>query len=113
VLWLQGRIGESKYGLTLEDPELEVLAHPGDTIDSLTIGRGCQFILTEGGNMVEEAVIAALPAAAKLKDPCQLPTEPVWVDRVIDAITTFTSLRQCCLQFARRRLVFDEFSTFS
>jgi ATP-dependent DNA helicase RecG len=74
VQWLQlrGLVKESKYGLTLEDPELEVLAHPGDTIDSLTIGRVVPiYALTEGvgADMVRQAVIAALPAIAHLKDP--------------------------------------------
>jgi len=63
-------VKESKYGLTLEDPELEVLAHPGDTIDSLNGQVVPVYSLTEGGaDMVRQAVIASLPAAAKLKDP--------------------------------------------
>jgi len=57
--------------------------------------------------MVRQAVIAALPAAAKLKDPCCL-LQPVWVDELSERSQTFTSLRQCP-KVARRRLVFDEF----
>jgi len=74
VLWLQDRIGEeSKYGLTLEDPELEVLAHPGDTIDSLNIGRVVPvYSLRVGADMVRQAVIASLPAVNS-KTLCQLP----------------------------------------
>lgn len=67
-----GLVKGSKYGLTLDNPELEVLAHPGDTIDSLTIGRIVPiYALTEGVmvNTVRQAVLAALPAAAQLKDP--------------------------------------------
>lgn len=73
-----GLVKQSKYGLTLEDPELEVLAHPGDTIDSLTIGRVVPiYPLTEGvgADLVRQAMIAAIPAIAQLKDPCQIPCE--------------------------------------
>jgi ATP-dependent DNA helicase RecG len=49
VLAACGLVKETKYGLTLDNPELEVLAHPGDTIDSLTIGRIVPiYALTEG-----------------------------------------------------------------
>lgn len=68
-----GLVKESKYGLTLEDPELEVLANPGDSIESLTIGRIVPiYTLTEGigADLVRQAVIAALPSCAvHLKDP--------------------------------------------
>ena len=67
-----GLVKEHKYSLTLEDPELEVLAHPGDPIDSLTIGRVVPiYALTEGvgADMVRQAVIAALPAITQLQDP--------------------------------------------
>ena len=59
-----GLVKGSKYGLTLDNPELEVLANPGDSIDSLTIGRVVPiYALTEGvmASMVRQAVIAALP----------------------------------------------------
>lgn len=64
ILAACGLVKGSKYGLTLDNPELEVLAHPGDTIDSLTIGRVVPiYALTEGvmANMVRQAVTAALP----------------------------------------------------
>ncbi|MBW4612325.1 MAG: ATP-dependent DNA helicase RecG [Desmonostoc vinosum HA7617-LM4] len=109
-----GLVKESKYGLTLDNPELEVLAHPGDTIESLNIGRVVPiYALTEGvvANMVRQAVIAALPAATQLKDP--LPNglrQKYGLMELKDAIANihFPS-DSTILSAARRRLVFDEF----
>ncbi len=109
-----GLVKESKYGLTLEDPEVEILAHPGDTIDSLTIGRVVPvYALTEGvgADMVRKAVIAALPAAALLKDPIPAALRKHYgLMELKDAIANihFPS-DSAALEVARRRLVFDEF----
>lgn len=109
-----GLVKGSKYGLTLDNPELEVLANPGDTIDSLTIGRVVPiYALTEGvmANMVRQAVIAALPAAAQMKDP--LPKglrEKYGLMELKDAIANIHFPKDSdTLSVARRRLVFDEF----
>jgi ATP-dependent DNA helicase RecG len=109
-----GLVKESKYGLTLEDPEVEVLAHPGDTLESLTIGRVVPiYALTEGvgADLVRQAVIAALPSTVHLKDP--LPSglrDKYNLTELKEAINSIhfppDSDR---LQAARRRLVFDEF----
>jgi len=114
VVAASGLVKESKYGLTLDDPELEVLAHPGDTIDSLTIGRVVPvYPLTEGvgADMVRKAVIAALPAAALLKDP--LPTALRNHYRLIELSEAIANIHfpadSTALEVARRRLVFDEF----
>lgn len=109
-----GLVKGTKYGLTLEDPEMEVLAHPGDTIESLTIGRVVPiYALTEGvgADLVREAVTTALPSAALLKDP--LPSglrDKYNLMELKDAIANihFPS-ESVVLQAARRRLVFDEF----
>ncbi|MBD2383902.1 ATP-dependent DNA helicase RecG [Cylindrospermum sp. FACHB-282] len=109
-----GLVKGSKYGLTLDNPELEVLAHPGDTIDSLTIGRVVPiYALTEGvvANMVRQAVIAALPSAAQMKDP--LPSglrQKYGLMELKDAIANIHFPEDSdTLKVARRRLVFDEF----
>ncbi|BAZ32794.1 ATP-dependent DNA helicase RecG [Cylindrospermum sp. NIES-4074] len=109
-----GLVKGSKYGLTLDNPELEVLANPGDAIDSLTIGRVVPiYALTEGvvANMVRQAVIAALPAAAHLKDP--LPKglrEKYNLMELKDAIANIHFPTDSdTLRIARHRLVFDEF----
>ncbi|MCC5623602.1 ATP-dependent DNA helicase RecG [Nostoc sp. CHAB 5715] len=114
ILAACGLVKESKYGLTLDNPELEVLANPGDTIESLNIGRVVPIYgLTEGvvANTVRQAVIAALPAATHLKDP--LPSglrQKYGLMELKDAIANihFPS-DSAALQVARRRLVFDEF----
>ncbi len=114
VVAASGLVKESKYGLTLEDPEVEILAHPGDTIDSLTIGRVVPvYSLTEGvgADMVRKAVIAALPAAALLKDPLPAALRKHYgLMELKDAIANihFPS-DSAALEVARRRLVFDEF----
>ncbi|NDJ24529.1 ATP-dependent DNA helicase RecG [Nostoc sp. B(2019)] len=109
-----GLVKESKYGLTLDNPELEVLANPGDTIESLSIGRIVPiYTLTEGivANMVRQAVIAVLPAASHLKDP--LPSglrQKYNLMELKDAIANIHFPNDSAsLQVARRRLVFDEF----
>ena len=114
ILAVCGLVKESKYGLTLDNPELEVLANPGDSIESLNIGRVVPIYgLTEGvvANTVRQAVIAALPAATYLKDP--LPSglrQKYGLMELKDAIANihFPSDSDA-LKVARRRLVFDEF----
>ncbi len=114
ILAACGLVKESKYGLTLDNPELEVLAHPGDSIDSLTIGRVVPiYPLTEGvvANTVRQAVRATLPAVVNLKDP--LPKglrEKYGLMELKDAIANIHFPDDSAsLQVARRRLVFDEF----
>ena len=109
-----GLVKESKYGLVLEDPELEVLANPGDTIESQIIGRVVPiYTLTEGigADMVRQAVIAALPSCVHLKDP--LPSglrNKYGLMELKDAIANIHfPTDTATLQVARRRLVFDEF----
>ncbi len=114
ILAACGLVKESKYGLTLDNPELEVLANPGDSIESLNIGRIVPIYgLTEGvvANMVRQAVIAVLPAASHLKDP--LPSglrQKHGLMELKDAIANIHFPNDSdSLQVARRRLVFDEF----
>ena len=109
-----GLVKGSKYGLTLDNPELEVLASPGDAIDSLTIGRVVPiYSLTEGvvANTVRQAVMAALTAVVNLKDP--LPKglrEKYDLMELKEAIPNIHFPKDSdSLKIARRRLVFDEF----
>lgn len=114
ILAACGLVKESKYGLTLDNPELEVLANPGDSIESLNIGRVVPIYgLTEGvvANTVRQAVIAALPAAAQMKDPLPIGLRKKYgLMELKDAIANihFPSDSDA-LKVARRRLVFDEF----
>jgi ATP-dependent DNA helicase RecG len=110
-----GLVKESKYGpASLDNPELEVLANPGDSIESLTIGRVVPiYALTEGvmANMVRQAVTSALPAAAQLKDP--LPSGLRKKYNLMELKSAISNIHfpkdNDSLQTARRRLVFDEF----
>jgi ATP-dependent DNA helicase RecG len=109
-----GLVKSGKDGLTLDNPELEVLAQPGDPIESLNIGRIVPiYTLTEGiaANVVREAVIATLPSAAHMKDP--LPSglrQKYNLMELKDAIANIHFPKDSdTLKVARRRLVFDEF----
>jgi ATP-dependent DNA helicase RecG len=109
-----GLVKQSKYGLVLEDPELEVLANPGDSIESLTIGRVVPiYTLTEGvgADMIRQAVIAALPSAVNLKDPLPSGLRTKYsLMELKDAIANIHFPQDAAtLKIARRRLVFDEF----
>ncbi|WP_218079999.1 ATP-dependent DNA helicase RecG [Anthocerotibacter panamensis] len=110
---LSGLVKTSKYGLTLDKPEIEVLALDGD-IHSNTIGRIVPiYPLAEGVSVtvVREAIRACLPAAHALQD--YFPQS--WLTRL-----DLPSLPQALLDIhfpedsahgdrARRRIVFEEF----
>ncbi len=109
-----GLVKESKYGLTLDNPELEVLANPGDAIESLTVGRVVPvYSLTEGvvASTVRQAVITALPAAEQLKEPLPKGLRKKYqLMELKDAIANIHfPPDNDSLRAARRRLVFDEF----
>ncbi|MFM7472199.1 MAG: ATP-dependent DNA helicase RecG [Nodosilinea sp.] len=109
-----GLVKQGKFGLTLEDPHLEVLDSLGDQIESLAIGRLVPvYSLTEGvpADLVRRAVAAALPALTQIIDPL-----PADLRQTYDLIELSQALHQIHfpdhhdgLTQARRRLVFDEF----
>ncbi len=109
-----GLVKRSKYGITLENPELEVLAAAGATIESLKIGRLLPvYPLTEGvgADVVRQAVVAVLPATQKMIDRL-----PETIRTQLDLIPANQALNQLHfpdraedLAAARRRLIFDEF----
>ncbi|NJL89788.1 MAG: ATP-dependent DNA helicase RecG [Coleofasciculaceae cyanobacterium SM2_1_6] len=109
-----GLVKRGKYGITLENPELEVLAAAGATIESLKIGRLLPvYPLAEGvgADVVRLAVVAVLPATQKMLD--RLP-ETIRIQ--LDLIPAPQALNQlhfpdsaADLAAARRRLIFDEF----
>jgi ATP-dependent DNA helicase RecG len=109
-----GLVKETKYGKTIDNPEIEVLASPGDSIESLTIGRVVPiYALTEGvvANMVRDAVVAVMPATVHLKDP--LPSGLRDKYRLMELKDAINNIHfppdSDSLKDARRRLVFDEF----
>ncbi|MEL6353085.1 MAG: ATP-dependent DNA helicase RecG [Cyanobacteria bacterium J06627_28] len=114
VIAISGLVKQTKYGINIDSPEIEVLGGQGDAIESLTVGRVVPvYPLTEGvgADLVRKAVVAALPAVVELRDP--LPRalkekyELVELAAAIAHIHFPPSTEE--LAIARRRLVFDEF----
>jgi ATP-dependent DNA helicase RecG len=114
VIAASGLVKQSKYGVTLDNPEIEVLDSAQSPIDSLKVGRVVPiYPLTEGlgADTLRRVVLAALPAVSHLRDP--LPEslrsshELIDLPIAVQQIHLPTSAEQ--LQQARRRLVFDEF----
>ncbi|HEY9653765.1 MAG TPA: ATP-dependent DNA helicase RecG [Coleofasciculaceae cyanobacterium] len=114
IIAASGLVKKNKYGVTLDNPELELLDHANSSIESISIGRVVPvYPLTEGvpADLVREAVIAAIPYASQIKDP--LPTvirNQYGLIGVSDAIANIHFPPDAeILAAARRRLVFDEF----
>jgi ATP-dependent DNA helicase RecG len=109
-----GLVKRNQYGVTLQEPELEVLDHANSSIVSLEIGRIVPvYPLTEGvgANVVRQAVIAALPAAQKLRDALPIHVrESCLLTGLAEAIAHIHFPKDAeTLLLARHRLVFDEF----
>ncbi len=109
-----GLVKETKYGLSLEDPNLEVLDHSGDAIDSMTVGRVVPiYALTEGvgADLVRRTIITALSAVAQLQEALpQALREQYGLIGIAEAIEHIHFPPDAdTLAAARRRLVFDEF----
>ncbi len=109
-----GLVKQGKYGLNLDNPELEVLADGDASISSLKIGRVLPvYPLIEGvsADVVREAVVTVLPAVDKLKDP--LPAVVLEQYGLIDLPAAIKSIHfpedSESKDAARRRLIFDEF----
>ncbi|MGF1494473.1 MAG: ATP-dependent DNA helicase RecG [Microcoleaceae cyanobacterium] len=114
IVAASGLVKSGKYGITLDNPELEVLNHTGGQIESMKVGRVVPvYPLTEGlgADVVRKAVAKVLPMASQLPEP--LPLELRQEHQLIqipDAIQNihFPQDKER-LEAARKRLVFDEF----
>jgi ATP-dependent DNA helicase RecG len=109
-----GLVKRNKYGVTLDSPEIEVLQHSGDAIDSLKVGRVLPvYPLTEGVpvDLIRRAVILALPAVQQIQEA--LPEElrqHYGLEGIQSAIAHIHFPPDSgSLDAARHRLVFDEF----
>lgn len=114
VVAASGLVKKSKYGITLENPEIEVLDSLGSNIESLKIGRVLPvYPLTEGvpADLVRQAVVAAIPYASGLKEPLPAVLRKQYgLMGVKEAIANIHFPTDSdTLAAARRRLVFDEF----
>ncbi len=114
VVAASGLVKESKYGVTLDDPQLELVDHSGGSIDSMKVGRVVPvYPLTEGvaADLVRKAVVSALPAVLQLPDPL-----PEAVRQTYELVGIHEAIAHIhfppdgeALDAARRRLIFDEF----
>ncbi len=109
-----GLVKKSKYGITLDNPQLEVLDQTGGELDSSIVGRVVPvYALTEGvtADVVRRAALKVLPMAELLQDP--LPVELKKKYGLIDLPDAIANIHfppdRHTLAEARRRLVFDEF----
>jgi ATP-dependent DNA helicase RecG len=109
-----GLVKQGKYGINLDNPEIEVLADADASVSSLKIGRVLPvYPLIEGisAETVREAVVTVLPAANKLTDP--LPTVVREQYGLVDLVTSIQNIHfptdSDAKEAARRRLIFDEF----
>lgn len=114
IVAASGLVKKNKYGLTIDNPEIEVLENAYEAIDSTKVGRVLPvYALTEGvaADVMRKAVVAALPAAKQLQDP--LPAKLREKYDLIGLQAAITNIHfpgdRDALELARRRLVFDEF----
>lgn len=109
-----GLVKQTKYGLTLDNPEIEVLTSDEADIKSLKIGRVLPvYPLTEGvpADLIRKIVIASMAALPQLKDPFPaILREDFELMKLPEAIANIHFPENPeILVHARRRLVFDEF----
>ncbi|MGB3535356.1 MAG: ATP-dependent DNA helicase RecG [Microcoleaceae cyanobacterium] len=109
-----GLVKKNKYGITLDNPEIEVLDTVEGQIDSIKIGRVVPvYPLTEGlgADVVRKAVLACLPYIHQLQDA--VPQGLLDFYQLIGLQNAIENIHfppdRDCLAAARRRLVFDEF----
>ena len=108
-----GLVKETQYGLTLDNPQIEILEFDGE-VDSDVVGRILPiYPLTDGvgADLVRRAMKSGLPAAARLAE-----TLPEGLRSQYDLAEIQRAIAQIhfpddreSLDAARRRLVFDEF----
>ncbi|EAW36635.1 ATP-dependent DNA helicase RecG [Lyngbya sp. PCC 8106] len=114
IIAASGLVKSNKYGITLDNPELEVLDQAGGQIDSMKIGRVVPvYPLSEGvgADLVRKAVLSVLPTTSQLQD--SLPQGLLDLYQLIGVQDAIQNIHfppdRDCLAAARRRLVFDEF----
>ncbi|MGG6295155.1 ATP-dependent DNA helicase RecG [Leptolyngbya sp. AN02str] len=114
IIAASGLVKDSKYGVTLDDPQIEVIDHSDASIDSMKVGRVLPiYPLTEGvpADLVRKAIVSALPAGAQLQEPLPngLRTKYELTDIQAAIANIHFPPNGEALAAARHRLVFDEF----
>ncbi|WP_017296232.1 ATP-dependent DNA helicase RecG [Geminocystis herdmanii] len=114
LIAVSGLVKENKYGITLDNPEFEVLDSHGDNINSFKIGSLLPvYPLTEGipADVIRKGVMEAIPLLKHIDDPL-----PAILKQQYDLIDLQRAIAQIhypedqeILSHARRRLIFDEF----
>ncbi|HAC65094.1 MAG TPA: DNA helicase RecG, partial [Cyanothece sp. UBA12306] len=114
IVAASGLVKKNRYGVTLDNPEIEVLDSVGSNIESLKIGRILPvYPLTEGvpADLIRRAIVACLGAIKQIRDPL-----PVGLRNQYGLIKLKEAIANIhfpetpdILSHARRRLVFDEF----
>lgn len=114
LIAVSGLVKENKYGITLDNPEFEVLDSHGDNINSFKIGSLLPvYPLTEGipADTIRKGVMEAIPLLKDIDDPL-----PAILKQQYDLIDLQRAIAQIhypedqdILSHARRRLIFDEF----
>lgn len=114
IVAASGLVKKNKYGITLDNPEIEVLDRAESSIESIKIGRVVPvYPLTEGvsADVVRKAVLTVLPTAKHLIEPL-----PEALRNQYDLVGICKAIQNIhfpedsdSLRDARRRLIFDEF----
>jgi ATP-dependent DNA helicase RecG len=109
-----GLVKQTKFGVSLEDPDLEVIDDSIESLNSLRVGRIVPvYPLSEGvpAELVRKTVVACMPAIAQLPEP--MPKGLLKEFNLIKLPEAIANIHfphdQDSLDAARRRLVFDEF----
>ena len=114
IVAASGLVKENKYGITLENPEFEVLDSQGGNINSLKIGRLLPvYPLTDGipADVIRHGIMEAMVALPQINDPLPVTLKQQYgLMELQDAIARIHYPEdQVQLSHARRRLIFDEF----
>ncbi|MEB3176423.1 MAG: ATP-dependent DNA helicase RecG [Synechococcus sp.] len=114
TLAASGLVKENRFGISLQDPLLEVLEGPSSTVQSEQIGRLVPiYALTEGltSERLRGAIKTVLPRLQRREDPLpQRWRQELQLPGLAEALCNIHQPRERDeLDAARRRLVFDEF----
>ncbi len=114
IIAVSGLVKQNRYGLTVDDPEIEILDNFNASIKSWNIGRILPvYSLTEGiGNdLIRKIIIANLNSAKTILDPLPILLKSKYdLMNLKDALINIHFPKSLdFLERARRRLIFDEF----